>query len=88
MARPRALGELDGSFPFLLCFRHDKDAQKNYGVPNAWRIHLRLSLESVGGDLRIKTYSLLAMVIETLKGIDKYSREGDTPRLGKYLGSS
>jgi hypothetical protein len=41
-----------------------------------------------GADLGIKTYPSLAMVIETLKGIDKYSREGGTPGLGKYLGSS
>lgn len=24
--------------PFWFCFRHDKDARKNYGMPSAWRI--------------------------------------------------
>jgi len=37
MARPRALGESAGS-SLLFCFRHDKDARKNYGMPSAWRI--------------------------------------------------
>nr|ABA99224.1 translation initiation factor IF-1 family protein [Oryza sativa Japonica Group] len=40
-----------------------------------------------GADLGIKTYPSLAMVIETLKGIDKYSREGGTPGLGKMTPS-
>jgi hypothetical protein len=38
MARPGALGESAGSFPLVFCFRHDKDARKNYGMPSAWRI--------------------------------------------------